>query len=262
MAPRDADLLRTLRWSLVRRLEVRGRAPSSVHRVVLPVALLVACRAAQEPPPTSVVEGFYSLGPVEFHGAEHNACGPYLAATEQQYGPDLVGIGVQYSGHAELCDACVEVTTHVGTQVVARVVTYGETVSPGDVDLSSHAFARILRPDPNASPERPRPMSWRVVPCPGAAPLAIQFQTQANPDWTAFWIRNPTWPIRTVEVRSAHHPAYVTLRRETDGTFVDDAGFGAGPATLRIWATTGASIDVELDGIRPGQLVATARRLP
>lgn len=213
----------------------------------------------QSAPASSVpVAGDYSLGPVAFHEAEHNACGPYLPATERVYGDDLVGTSALYNGHGELCDACLEVTTNVGTHVVARVVTYGETRAPGDVDLSPHAFSAILRPDPSAPPERPRPMSWRAVPCPGAAPLAIQFQIEAHEGWSSVWLRNPRWPVTKVEVRSSRHASFTALRRETDGSFVDDGGFGAGPFTLRIHGH-GEPVEVRLDRIEPGALVPAAR---
>lgn len=207
------------------------------------------------PPVEAVVEGNYALGPVAFRGAEHLACGPYLPATEARYGVDLAGVGLRYGGQAELCDACIEIHSKVGTRVVARVVTYGETVEPGDVDLSAHAFQSVLRPDPSAPPARPRPMSWRIVACPDAAPLAVQFQTLANVDWTSFWVRNARWPITRVEVRSSRHARFTPLRRETDGTFNDDRGFGPGPFTLRIHTAREAPVEVSLDAITPGALV-------
>lgn len=228
-----------------------------MNRPGLVVVFCVACRSNEAPRPAPLVHGDYALGPVEFHGAEHNACGPHLPATERVYGADLVGIGSSYSGHAELCDACVEITTRVGTRVVARVVTYGETRTPGSIDLSSHAFATLLRPDPSAPPESPRPMSWHVVPCPDAPPIAIQFQSQANVDWSAFWVRNPKWPLAKVEVRSSRHASFTMLRRETDGTFVDDGGFGPGAFTLRLHASSGGTIDARFETISPGGLIDT-----
>lgn len=233
--------------------------------------LVASCRRGEpqgpaQSPAASVVtsapvRGDYALGPVEFHGAEHNACGPFLAATERLYGADLIGVGRQYGGHAELCDACVEVETRVGTRVLGRVITYGDTVEPGDVDLSAHAFATLLRPDPSAPPERPRPMQWRVVACPGAASIAIQFQTEAHEGWTAFWIRNPRWPVVRVEARSQRHPTFVPLRRETDGTFVADDGLGRGRFTVRLHAAQSAPLEISVDGVAPGALVDTRRQL-
>ena len=45
-------------------------------------------------------------------------------------------------------------------------------------------------------------------------------------------------------------------------TFTESSGFGGGPFTLRVTGVTRASIDIALDGVEPGALVAAEGNIP
>lgn len=201
--------------------------------------------------------GQYHLGPVDFEESEwHNACAPYPNSIRAITGDMLAGVSNTIAEPGSLCDACIEVTTAMGRKEILRVVTYGVSNQTGDLDVSPEAF-EALNLD-----EFPRTMSWHLVACDNGAPLYVQFQTGAHQWWTSFWIRNPSMAIERVEVRNAKFPNGRTLTRGTDGTFTEGSGVGDGPFTIRVVGITGASIDIEMDAVHPGDVIAAEGNLP
>ncbi len=200
--------------------------------------------------------GDYHLGPVEWTGSFTNACGPYpseIAAIEGSY---LAGLSNEIAASGDHCDACIEVTTDAGRSAVLRVVTYGVTEAPGNIDVSQAAFDALHQG------EFPRTMRYRVSGCNTTEPIYFQFQTGANIWWTSLWVRNPRVAIARVEVQSANHADFFALRRGPDGTFTDDGGFGDGPFVLRVVAIDGALIEESFDALVPGALVRGAANFP
>jgi hypothetical protein len=199
--------------------------------------------------------GSYNLGPVDFAETEwHNACAPYPGTIQSLTGEMLAGVsnGV---GTGDYCDACIQIDTAMGRSIVARVVTYGDTMGAGDLDLSPQAYAAINQN------EFPRTMRWHLVTCPTTDPLYYQYQTGANIWWTSLWVRNPRIAIDRVEVRSANHAQFTALRRGTDGTFTDDGGFGEGEFTLRVVGVDGSTSEETFSSFTPGDLVRGSRNL-
>jgi expansin (peptidoglycan-binding protein) len=126
------------------------------------------------------------------------------------------------------------------------------------MDLSPQAYAAIHEDDPQGTPDRPRPMSWQLATCPRLGNVRLQYQTQANPWWTSLWVRAATRPVTKVEVKSANHADFFALRRETNGTWNDDGGFGMGSFELRISAEGAAApLSAKFDGFTAGALVDT-----
>lgn len=200
-------------------------------------------------------EGEYHLGPVEWEGSFWNACAPYPAPIQGIEGAMLAGLSNEIAADGSHCDACIRVTTALGHSVVARVVTYGVTQAPGNIDVSQAAFDLLTEG------EFPRTMRWQLVPCDNGGPLFFQFQTGANPWWTSLWVRNPRIAIDRVEVRSANHAEAFALRLSPDGTFTDDGGFGEGPFTLRVVGLDGSSFEQTFDGFEAGALVEASGNL-
>jgi hypothetical protein len=200
--------------------------------------------------------GEYHLGPVEWTGSYHNACSPYPASVQALEGGLLAGVSNTLAGDGSYCDACIRVETGLGRSAVLRVVTYGDTSAPGNIDVSQAAYTQLHRG------EYPRAMRWRLVTCPTREPLYLQFQTGANEWWTSLWVRNPRVAVARVEVRSAHHASWFARRRETDGTFNDDHGFGAGAFTLRVVGVNGAAVEVAAAGFQPGGIIRAPVNLP
>lgn len=199
--------------------------------------------------------GDYHLGPVEWEGSFWNACAPYPGEVQTLEGEMLAGVSNELGADGSLCDACIQVDTDAGKSVIARVVTYGVTQAPGNIDVSQAAFDVL-----NVG-ENPRSMTWKLVSCAGTEPLRYQFQEGANPYWTSLWVRNPRVAIAKVAVTSANHAQPFELTRGPDGTFTDAGGFGEGAFTLTITGVDGATAEEHFDGFTPGALVTGATNL-
>lgn len=216
--------------------------------------------------PTTTLETFgpthagsYHLGPVDWaESVWTNSCGPYPAAVQQLEGVFLAGVDNAHNADGSLCDACALVTTRLGRSRLVRIITTGVSKAQGDLDLSPEAFEALHLVDPQGTPANPRPMTWQLAKCAAGANIHLQFQTQANPWWTSFWVRNPRLPVARVEVQSARHPTFTALRRETDGTWNDDSGFGEGAFTVRLIGPGGEVVSQRFDGFTAGALVPTA----
>lgn len=205
--------------------------------------------------------GSYHLGPVDWAQTQWtNACGPYPTSVQTMEGVYLAGVDNSLASDGSLCDACALVTTRLGKSVLVRLITYGVSNTAGDMDLSPEAYAAIHEDDPQGTSSNPRPMSWQLARCAGgsSASLALQWQTQANPYWTSFWVRNAALPLAKVEVKSSKHAAFFALRRETDGTWNDDGGFGEGAFTLRFTATTGEVVTADFTTFTAGATESTS----
>ena len=200
-------------------------------------------------------EGEYHLGPVEWEGSFWNACAPYPPEVQALEGEMLAGVSNELGADGSHCDACIEIETGLGKSVIARVVTYGVTQAPGNIDVSQAAFD-VLNQD-----ENPRSMTWRLVSCAGTEPLRFQYQTGANAYWTSLWVRNPRVAIAKLEVTSANHATPFELRRAPDGTFTDDGGFGEGAFTLIVTGVDGSATEETFDGFTPGALVVGSTNL-
>lgn len=201
------------------------------------------------------VAGEYNLGPVEWEGSFWNACGPYPAEITTIEGNLLAGLSNEYAADGSQCDACIKIVTALGHETIARVVTYGVTTAPGNIDVSQAAY------DVLTEGEYPRTMTWQLVECPDTGPLSFQYQTGANTYWTSLWVRNPRIAVDQLLVKSANHADFTPLERGPDGTFTDAGGFGDGGFTLRVVAIDGSSFEQAFDAFEPGALVTASGNL-
>jgi len=83
-----------------------------------------------------------------------------------------------YAGSAA-CGACAAIDGPDGS-VVVRIVDRCPECSPGDIDLSADAFARIAAPVAGRVAIR-----WRYVACAVVGPVRYRFKEGSNPFWTA-----------------------------------------------------------------------------
>lgn len=202
-------------------------------------------------------DGQYNLGPVDFAETQfHNSCAPYPADIQQLTGDWLAGVGLDFNGQGQLCDACILVKAKNGKSIVARIVTTGATNGPNDIDLSPEAYAAL-----NAG-ENPRDMTWQLAKCPDTGTLHYQFQTGANVYWTSLWVRNGAVPVSKVEVESTNHPSFIELVRGGDGTLTDASGFGDGAFTLKITGMDGQVVTDMFPSFTPGQEITSKEQLP
>ncbi len=202
--------------------------------------------------------GSYHLGPVDWEGTQwNNSCSPYPRAVQVLEGQYLAGVDNSLNDNGQLCDACALVTTRLGKSVLVRIVTTGSSNAPGDMDLSPEAWQAIHEEDPMGTSANPRPMTWQLAKCAPGSRIHLQYQTQANTDWTSLWVRNARLPLERVRVKSSRHASLTALRRESDGTWNDDSGFGSGAFTLELTSTSGATLTQEFQSFAPGALVET-----
>jgi expansin len=208
-----------------------------------------------------VHEGQYHLGPVDFdHTAWSNACAPaggYRAVLQDPTGLGneyLAGVSNVFADRGAVCDSCIRIKTAAGREITARIVTYGVTNEPGDIDVSPTVYEAL------DTGEYPRTMTWQFAKCPDTGPLMYEFQTGAHTYWTSFWVRNQRVPVTKVVVKSASHSTFIELSRNTDGTLNDIKGFGEGEFTLRLSAMDGQVIEDTFPGFSAGELIESAKQ--
>jgi expansin (peptidoglycan-binding protein) len=171
------------------------------------------------------------------------------------HGEYLAGVSNSYAMNGGACDACIFIQSATSRQIVARVVTYGVTNDPGDIDVSPSVYEALN------TGEYPRSMSWQFAKCPAdTGTILYEFQTGANQWWTSLWVRNARVPVTKVEVQSTNHKSYVEMTRGSDGTLTDANGFGAGSFTLRVTAMDGQTITETQPSFSPGQIIVSTQQ--
>lgn len=136
---------------------------------------------------------------------------------------------------AAWCGACLEVTGPMGT-VTVRVVDQCPGCAHGDLDLSPQAFEMIA-----PLPEGRVPITWHEVACNVSGPIAYHFKDGSNPYWTAIQVRNHRYPIASLEAMTS--AGWQQLPRVSYNFFIEDAGLGPGPYTLRVTDTRGHVVE-------------------
>lgn len=136
---------------------------------------------------------------------------------------------------AAWCGACLEVTGPMGT-VTVRVVDQCPECVHGDLDLSREAFAMIAPLSAGRVP-----ITWHEVACNVSGPIAYHFKDGSNPYWTAIQIRNHRYPIASLEAQDGD--SWHAIPRVDYNYFVESAGLGPGPYTLRVTDTRGHVVE-------------------
>jgi len=102
-------------------------------------------------------------------------------------------------------------------------------------------------------------MSWYVTKCPpNGENIYYQFKKDSNPWWVALWVRNISLPLAFVEVKNKNHSEWYKLRRERDGSYVDDKGFGTDAFSIRITAIDGQVIEDTYQSYNAGELLKSS----
>lgn len=137
------------------------------------------------------------------------------------------------------CGACAAVDGPDGS-VSVRIVDLCPECASGDLDLSPQAFERI------AAVERGRvPISWSFVSCDVDGPVRYRYKDGTNQWWTAVQVQNHKLPIVSLEW-SSDGQSYHPTQRQDYNYFLDDAGFGDNPVTVRITAIDGQVLTDDL----------------
>lgn len=139
-------------------------------------------------------------------------------------------------GTADWCGACVEVQGPTGT-VTVRIVDQCPGCAKGDLDLSQEAFSKV---SPLSAGRVP--ITWHMVACNVSGPIAYHWKDGANANWAAIQIRNHRYPIASVAATDTSG-TFQNLGRVEYNYFIEPAGLGAGPYSLRVTDTRGHIID-------------------
>ncbi len=157
---------------------------------------------------------------------------------------------------SQACGACVAVDGPLGS-VTVRIVDRCPGCAPGDIDLSESAFAMIADPVDGRVP-----ITWQYTDCGLATPLRYHFKEGSNEYWTAISLRNHNQPIAALAYSPDGGQTFVDMTRENYNYFVEPAGLGPGPYTLRVTDIYGhQQVDTDLV-FTPDTEVEGAGQLP
>lgn len=133
------------------------------------------------------------------------------------------------------CGACARVDGPMGT-ITVRIVDLCPECRSGDLDLSPEAFARI------APLEHGRVgIDWTFVSCDVSGTVGYRYKDGTNPWWTAVQVLNHALPIASLEW-SSDGSSFNPATRQDYNYFLDAAGFGESPVTVRITAIDGQTL--------------------
>jgi len=157
---------------------------------------------------------------------------------------------------SEACGACVTVSGPTG-EVTVRIVDRCPGCAKGDIDLSESAFAAIANPVDGRVP-----VTWSYTDCNLQTPLNYHFKEGSNEFWSAIQVRDHNHPIATLEYSQDGGDSWTAMARENYNYFLEPAGLGAGPYTLRVTDIYGhQQVDSGLM-FAPDSEVAGAGQLP
>lgn len=157
--------------------------------------------------------------------------------------------------NAALCGAYVQINGPRGT-VIVRIVDRCPECPAGDVDMSPQAFAQIAD-----LPQGRVPITWQLVSYPVDGPIVYHFKEGSNQWWTAVQIRNHRHPITKLDYWNGSQ--WVEAPRQPWNYFVEAAGMGPGPYTIRVTDNFGHTlIDSNIPHIEDGSVPGTAQFPP
>lgn len=149
------------------------------------------------------------------------------------------------------CGACARVDGPMGT-ITVRIVDLCPECQSGDLDLSPQAFEQI------APLEHGRVgIDWTFVSCDVSGSVRYRYKDGTNPWWTAVQVLNHALPIASLEW-SDDGSSFQAAPRQDYNYFLDAAGFGENPVTVRITAVDGQTLTDTLPG--PAELLVVEGR--
>jgi expansin (peptidoglycan-binding protein) len=155
---------------------------------------------------------------------------------------DVAAIWIGQFQESAICGACAEVEGPKGSLRVRIVDSCPDCTTPGHLDLSREAFAKIA--DPVAGRVDVR---WRLVSCAVQGPLRYRFKEGSSQYWTGIQVFNHRVPVTKLEYWK--NSAWVAVKRESFNYFVEPKGMGAGALKLRVTSLDGQTLEDTLPGI-------------
>ncbi|HLM47906.1 MAG TPA: expansin EXLX1 family cellulose-binding protein [Myxococcaceae bacterium] len=217
-------------------MRIQNPAPARWLAAVL-LPLLTACGPTDAGDALRAL-GDYQSGLITYYDAD--GTGNCLYDRSQNLDVAAIWIG-QYQQSA-ICGACAEVEGPKGTLRVRIVDSCPDCTTPGHLDLSREAFAKIA--DPVAGRVDVR---WRLVTCEVQGPVRYRFKEGSSQYWTGIQVFNHRVPVTKLEYWKSS--AWVAVKRESFNYFVEPKGMGTGPLRLRVTGLDGQTLEDTLPGI-------------
>lgn len=156
-------------------------------------------------------------------------------------------------GRAEWCGTCAQVSGPKGS-VKVQIADRCPECGPGDLDLSSAAFAAIAELDQGRVD-----VSWKFVPCDDEQEVSLRYKSGSDPHWAAVQVRGHRLPVSRVEYRD-ESGRFQPLKRQRYNFFVKPGGVGKQLATYRITDHFGQQLVVQDLRFLPGRDQATGQQ--
>ncbi|HEX8822815.1 MAG TPA: expansin EXLX1 family cellulose-binding protein [Archangium sp.] len=161
-------------------------------------------------------------------------------------------IKTEYQGSA-VCGACAEIQGPTSTLRVRIVDSCPDCTTPGHLDLSRSAFAKLA--DPLLGRVK---VKWRFVTCPVTGAMRYRFKEGSSQWWTGIQVRNHHKPIRKMEWLKGL--TWVEIPRQDYNYFVQSSGLGLGAITIRTTSWDGEVVQEILPGVLDSRLVTGLRQ--
>jgi expansin len=185
----------------------------------------------------------------EGEGTYYGANGSGACSFDPSSDLDVAALNAPDWNGSAYCGGCVDVTGPKG-KLRVKIVDLCPECAEGDLDLSESAFAKIAEPAAGRVP-----ISWTFVSCDISGSLSYRYKEGSSQWWTALQVRNSRYPIAKLEW-SADGETFVEMVREDYNYFVDEAGLGTSPVTLRVTAVTGEVVTEEIPAPADGLVVS------
>ncbi|MET8860542.1 expansin EXLX1 family cellulose-binding protein [Streptomyces sp. NPDC004579] len=170
------------------------------------------------------------------------------------YGPtdDVMTAAMNHTDYetSKACGAYVRVRADGGASITVRITNECPTgCTPGQLDLSAQAFARLANPVAGRIP-----ITWKLLSPGDAGTVALRYKTGSSRYWCALQVIGHRNPLARLELRSGG--AWRPLPRTDYNYFLAEDGGGCGGA-IRITDIYGERLTVDGIALRPDAVQTT-----
>ncbi|MGW1965872.1 expansin EXLX1 family cellulose-binding protein [Streptomyces sp. NPDC001935] len=170
------------------------------------------------------------------------------------YGPtdDVMTAAMNHTDYetSKACGAYLLVRAAGGASVTVRITNECPTgCTPGQLDLSTQAFARLANPVAGRIP-----ITWKLLSPADSGTLALRYKTGSSRYWCALQVIGHRNPVARLELRSGG--AWRPLPRTEYNYFLAEDGGGCGGA-VRITDIYGERLTVDGIALRPDAVQTT-----
>ncbi|MEJ2578977.1 MAG: expansin EXLX1 family cellulose-binding protein, partial [Kineosporiaceae bacterium] len=149
------------------------------------------------PPGTPLGSGRIQYGPTytgegTFYGATGEGNCSYEASDDRM----IAAMNHADYENSQACGAHLAVSGPSGVTITVKVVDQCPECSPGDIDLSAEAFAKLA--DPSAGRI---PISWTLLSPDLDTPVSYRYKEGSSQWWCGIQVRDHRNPVRSVEVQ-------------------------------------------------------------